>query len=235
MWEVCAVQQDTFYPHHGYEQVSFYKKSRLYINGRSLRDGKVTNYLQLAQKRNLSTKISKKLFFCQHSQTLYYVRQNQIENLEFVLGVNFEIIDSLKNNGTKYLLIFDDSCEEICNSKTLVDVATAGIHRRLSTIYIKHNLFHQSKLGRDLELQITHIVLLKSPRDVMQVSTLSSHFVLGSELVHWYRHVTSVTYGHLLIDLSPRIDDRLRYSKHRIQSPKILYPGPAKTVKKFGL
>ena len=76
--------------------------------------------------------------------------QKEIENLEFVQGVNFEFIDSLKNNGTKYLLIFDDSCEEICNSKAFVDIATAGRHRGLSTIYIKHNLFHQSKLGRDL-------------------------------------------------------------------------------------
>ena len=35
--------------------------------------------------------------------------QNEIEKLEFVQGVNFEFLDSLKNNGTKYLLIFDDS------------------------------------------------------------------------------------------------------------------------------
>ena len=67
--------------------------------------------------------------------------QKEIENLEFVRGVNFEFIDSLKNNGSNYLLIFDDSCEEICNSKAFVDIATAGGHRGLSTIYIKHNLF----------------------------------------------------------------------------------------------
>ena len=42
--------------------------------------------------------------------------QEEFENLEFVQGVNFESIDSLNYNGTKYLLIFDDSCEEICNS-----------------------------------------------------------------------------------------------------------------------
>ena len=75
--------------------------------------------------------------------------QKEIETLEFLRGVNFEFIDSLKNNGTKYLLIFDDSCEEICNSKAFVDIATAGRHRGLSTMYIKRNLFHQSKLGRD--------------------------------------------------------------------------------------
>ena len=137
--------------------------------------------------------------------------QKEIKNLEFLQGVNFEFIDSLKNNGTKYLLIFDDSCEEICNSKAFVDIAIAGRHRGLSTIYIKYNLFHQSKLGRDVELQNTHIVLFKSPRDVMQVNTLSTQLGLGSELVDWYRDATSVPFGHLLIDLSPQTDDRLRY------------------------
>ena len=156
-------------------------------------------------------KFDKIYFFYQHFRPLYDDMQKEIEDLEFVQGVNFEFIDSLKNNGTKYLLIFDDSCEEICNSKAFVDIATAGRHRGLSTIYIKHNLFHQSKLGRDVELQNTHIVLFKSPRDVMQVTTLSTQLGLGSELVDWYRDATSVPFGHLLIDLSPRTEDRLRY------------------------
>ena len=105
--------------------------------------------------------------------------QKEIDNLEFVQGVHLEFIISLKNNGTKYVLIFDDSCTEICNSKEFVDIATAGRHRGFSTIYIKHNLFHQSKLGRDVELQNTHIVLFKSPRDVHQVATLSVQLGLG--------------------------------------------------------
>ena len=137
--------------------------------------------------------------------------QKENENVEFVQGVHFDFIDSLKNNGTKYLLIFDDSCAELCNSKVIVDTATAGRYRDLSTIYIKHILFHQSKLGRDVELQNTHIVLFKSPRDVMQVTTLSTQLGVGSELVDWYRDATSVPLGDLLIDLSPRTDDRLRY------------------------
>ena len=168
----------------------------------------IYNWLKIG---TFQPKFDKIYFFYQHSQPLYDVMQKEIENLEFVQGVNFEFIDSLKNNGTKYLLIFDDSCEEICNSKAFVDIATAGRHRGLSTIYIKHNLFHQSKLGRDVELQNTHIVLFKSPRDVMQVTTLSTQLGLGSELVDWYRDATSVPFGHLLIDLSPRTDDRLRY------------------------
>ena len=149
--------------------------------------------------------------------------RKRIDNLEVVLGVNFEYFDSLKNNGTKNLLIYDDSCEEICNSEAFVVLATAGRHRFRSTIYIKHNLFHQSKLGRDVELQNTHIVLFKSPRDVMQVTTLGAQLGLGSELVDWYRDATSVPFGHLLIDLSPRTDDRLRYSTNSGSVPSNFY------------
>ena len=105
--------------------------------------------------------------------------QKEIDNLEFVQGVHFEFINSLKNNGTKYLLFFDDSFAEICNSKEFVEIATAGRHRGSSTIYIKHNLFHQRKQGRNVELQNTHIVLFKSPRDVHQIDTLSVQLGLG--------------------------------------------------------
>ena len=209
--EFCAVRQDTFYPHQDYGQVNFCKKSCLYFIGWSFRNWKIAAYLQLAKNWNISTKIWQEINFYQHSQPFYDVMQKEIENLEFVQEINFDLIDSLKNNGTKYLLIFDDSCEEICNSKAFVDIATAGRHRGLSAIYIKHILFHQSKLGRDVELQNTHIVLCKSPRDVMQVTTLSTQLGLGSELVDWYRDATSVPFGHLLFDLSPRTDDRLRY------------------------
>ena len=72
-------------------------------------------------------------------------------------------------------------------------------------------MFHQSKLGGEVELENTNIVLFKSPRDMMQLSTLSAQLGLGSELVDWYRDATSVHCGHLFIDLSPQTDDRLCY------------------------
>ena len=179
----------------------------------------IYNWLKIG---TLQPKLDTIYFFYQHSQLLYDVVQKEIENLEFVQGVNFEVIDSLKNNGTKNLLFFDDSCE-ICNSKAFVDIATAGRHRGLTTIYIKHNLFHQSKLGRDVELQNTHIVLFKSPRDVMQVTTLSTQLGFGSELFDWYGDATSIPFGHLFIDLSPRTYDRLRYCRNSGSVPSKFY------------
>ena len=149
--------------------------------------------------------------------------QKEIKNLEFVQGISFEFIDSIKNNGTKYLLKFEDSWEEICNSKAFVDIATARRHRVLSTIYIKHNFFHQSKLRRDFELQNTHIVLFKTPRDVMQVTTLGAQLGLGSELVDWHRGATSVPFDHLLIGSSPRTDNRLHYCTNCGSVPSKFY------------
>ena len=161
--------------------------------------------------------------FYQHPQPLYDLMQKEIDNLEFVEGVHFEFINCLKNNGTKYLLIFDDSCAENCNSKEFVDISSAGKHRGFSTINIKHNIFHQSKLGRDVDLQNTHIVLFKSARDVHQVATLSVQLGFRSTLVDWYRDATSAPFGHLLIDLSPRTDDRLRYCTNSGQIPSKFY------------
>ena len=47
-------------------------------------------------------------YFYQHYQPLY--GQMQGKNLTFIQGVDFELIENLPNNGTKSLLIFDDSC-----------------------------------------------------------------------------------------------------------------------------
>ena len=177
----------------------------------------------MATNWNISNKVSQNLLFLSTFPTSLRRYATAKKNIEFLQGVNFEFTDSLKNNGTKYLLIFDHSCEIFCNSKAFVDIATAGRHRALSIIYIKHNLFHQSKLGRDVELQNTHIVLFKSPPDVMEVTTLGAQFVLVSELVDWYRDATSVPFGHLLFDLSLRTDDRFRYCTYSGSVPSKFY------------
>ena len=56
-----------------------------------------------------------------------------------------------------------------------------------------------------------------------QVAALSVQLGLGSALVDWYRDATSVPLGHLLIDLSPRTDDRLRYCTNSGNIPSKFY------------
>ena len=210
-YEFCVAQLDTFYHQQDHEKVIFWKnRGSLSLFGLPETRKKQPMYRWL----KVGTFWPKfDIFHCfhQHSQPFYDSMQKEIEKIEFVQGANFEFIDSLKSNGTKYLLNFDDSCVEICKSKAFIDIATAGKHCGLSTFYFKHNLFHQGKFVRDVELQIKHIVLFESPRDLMQISTLSPQLLLGSELVDWYRNATPVPYGHSLVDLSPQTDDRVRY------------------------
>ena len=75
-------------------------------------------------------------------------------------------------------------------------------------------MFHQNKLRLDFQFQITHIVLLKKPRDLMQVSTPCAQSGLRSEQVGWYQQATSVPFCHVIVDLTPRTVDRLSYSTY---------------------
>ena len=122
----------------------------------------------------------------------------------FIQEIDFARIENLSNKGTKNLLIIDDPCEEISISQQFVKIATAGRHRGLNTLFIQYNLFHQSELGRDVELQNTHIVLIKSPSGVLQIITLNQQLGLGSQLKEWYQDATSTPYGNLLIDLTKK-------------------------------
>ena len=134
----------------------------------------------------------------------------QTWNLSNVLTLN--LLKNLPNDGTNYLLIFGDSSEELCKPKEFDKLATTGRHKKLNCIYIKHYLFHKTPTDRDAEIQNTHLVLFKSPRDVNQISVLASQLGLGKELVKWYLEATAESYGHLMIDLCRRTSDSIRYS-----------------------
>ena len=56
-----------------------------------------------------------------------------------------------------------------------------------------------------------------------QVATLNVQLELGSAFVDWYWDATSVPFGHVLIDLSPRTDDRLRYCTNSGNIPSNFY------------
>ena len=75
----------------------------------------------------------------------------------------------------------------------------------------KENLFHQSKMGRDVELKNTQIVFFKSPRDVLPINPLSQQLGLGSQLKEWYQDARSTPYGLLLIVSTPKTLDSLRF------------------------
>ena len=65
--------------------------------------------------------------------------QKTFENFECFQEARFEFIDLLKNNGTMYLLNFDDSREDIFNSKAFAEVAATGGHFGVSIFTLNTN------------------------------------------------------------------------------------------------
>ena len=127
--------------------------------------------------------------------------------------------------------MFDDSCEEIFNDKEFSKLATAGRHRNISVIYVKHNLFQQSRCSRTIDLNTTHIILFKSPRDTKQINfgrLLNNAQFLKKKS---YEFATKEQFVHLLIDLDPKTSDVLRYGSNTVpQGPSIFYLPSAKAV-----
>ena len=119
------------------------------------------------------------------------------------------------------LLVFDNSCEEVFNDKEFSKLTTAGRHKNISVIYVKHNLFQQSKWSRTIDLYTTHIILFKSPRDIQQIVSIGQQLNNTQFLKNSYELAIKQPFGHLLIDLDPTTTEVLRYCSN------IVPPGPS--------
>ena len=131
--------------------------------------GKTQLLYQMLIKNTFYPRPEKIYLFYQHYQEVYTKMKFDL-NLELVPCIDFDLIEKLEN----CLLIFDDSCEEIYDSKRFVKLATAGRHKNVHVIYVKHNIYHRSKYSKTIDLHNTHLILFKSPRDENQISFLGS-------------------------------------------------------------
>ena len=100
-----------------------------------------------------SPKFESIFYFYQHDQPKSQFIERKM-NIQFIKFSGFEQLSELDD----CLLVFDDSCEEIFNDKEFSKLATAGRHKKINVIYVKHNLFQQSKWSRTIDLNTTHIV-----------------------------------------------------------------------------
>ena len=191
--------------------------------------GKTRLVFDMLLKGTFQPRYTKTYYFYQEYQELYKQMENKLKGaIEFVKGVNFEMIAKLTN----CLLIFDDSCEEIYADSRFVKLATSGRHKQVHIIYIKHNLFFQSKFSKTIDLSNTHLILFKSPRDVNQIRYLGNQLQLGEFVEKCYKKATSEAYGHLMIDFDPRTPDQLRFASNITgPCPSIFYLQPWQAVR----
>ena len=107
-----------------------------------------------------------------HIIFLFREIQQKYIRIEQKLGVIFKKFANLKiENFENSLLIIDDPCEENYYDKKFIKFATAGRHKNINIIYLKHNHYQQSKWFRTKDLNTCHIIF-KSARAIQQVEFL---------------------------------------------------------------
>ena len=81
---------------------------------------------------------------------------------------------------------------------------------------MKHNLFHQSKWSRTIDLNTTHIILFKSLRDIQQIEYLGKQLNCLQLLKDAYKLATAEPYGRLIIDLDPKTSQAFQFASQII-------------------
>ena len=130
------------------------------------------------------------------------------------LLVSSEIVNPFEYaHGGNILFILDDCFLEAVENQNVVDVFTKGRHKNISTIFITQNLFFTGKHSRNISLNCSHYILMRT-RDMGQVETLGRQLYgkgRGKDFLNIYKKALSVnTYGYLLIDLSPKTPEELQ-------------------------
>ena len=120
--------------------------------------GKTELILKLLMGNTFYPKFGTVLYLYKEMQSAFSEKVSSREvKLKFMKFDGFESVRKLEN-----VLVFDYSCEDIYNDKEFVRLATAGRHRGIDVIYVKHNLFQQSRWSRTIDLNTSHIILFKS-------------------------------------------------------------------------
>ena len=88
---------------------------------------------------------------------------------------------------------------------------------------LKHNLYQQSTNSKTIDLNVTQLLLLRNPRDTNQIDYLGRQLGCRELLLNSYKRATQDEFGHLLIDLDPRLNENLRFSSNIVSKPAIYY------------
>ncbi|QKS69574.1 FtsK-like protein [Drosophila-associated adintovirus 2] len=169
--------------------------------------GKTTFLENLLKNKNvLINKDIRRIIWCYAEEHA----KPRFTGLEYHKGVPDEIENELNE---PVLIVLDDLMMGAFN-KSVCELFTKGSHHRnLSVIVVTQNIFHKASHTRDISLNTKYIVVFKNPRDKLQFHCLARQIYPEnpSELMRIYKEVTEQPHGYLLIDLTQRIHDLLRF------------------------
>ena len=165
--------------------------------------------------RLISSMLTSKTFYFRFEKFYYIYGDFQLDfkevekkmNIEFINCLDFEMIKTLQD----CLLIFDVSFEEIYQEKDFVRTSVSGIHKGIHCVFVKRNLFHQSRWSRTIDLNTTHNILFNSRRYSQQTQFFGKQLNKVNFLKECYTKAVPEPHGHLLIDLDSKTKECLRF------------------------
>ena len=179
---------------------------------------------QLVSRILLNQKIISKpcfekiLYFYKHFQTEYESLllgcTREKVSIEFHQGLQWTAVDRSEAEKLKTLVVIDDLYQDACEDGTFLDLVVAGRHRNIHLMTLRHNIYQPAKNSKTIDLNVTQMILFKSPRDVEQIGVLGRQLNDRKVLPEDYKRATSKPFGHLMIDLDPQTDPKLKYSSN---------------------
>lgn len=165
-------------------------------------------------------------------QDLFDQMQNDIPNFTLHEGLpSKEEIENFNIKQKHSLIVLDDLMHVVGQSPEMELLFTQGCHhRKLSVIFITQNIFQQAKFSRTIALNTHYLILFRNLRDASQVSHLGRQLYPGKKqiLMDAYNDATRVSYGYLVIDMSPHSEDKYRLRTHILpgEDPVVYTPRP---------
>ena len=145
-----------------------------------------------------------------------------VKNVEFTTDLESVLQNDYFDKSVNNLLVLDDVMSDISRNKKAADLFTRGIHHNnISVVFISQNLYKQGPSMRDIVLNCQYLILFENTRDVTQLLHLRRQLGI-KHLVEAYGKAIKEPYGHLMVDLKPRTDHRLKLQSN-ISGRRVIY------------
>lgn len=115
------------------------------------------------------------------------------------------------NSFRPHLIVIDDLMTELCDNNDMCTLFTKKSHHlNISVIFIVQNAFQQGKVMRTLRLNSQYDVLMKNPRDKLQITIIGKQMGNTKFIEEAFKDATSVPFGYLCIDNKNDTEDKYR-------------------------
>ena len=140
----------------------------------------------------------------QHNDTNPMDCEFTLADFEFVHGLEWNYLQKTEAKKKRILLVMDDLFDKAAQSKEFLALVVAGRLRNVHLIVLRHNLFHQTKNSKRIDLNVTQLFLFASPRNSDQIGIMGRQLGDRYSTIEAYKGATQKTNGHLMIDLDVR-------------------------------